>query len=196
MSYKKIVTISIVLFFILITTLSIIAAIEKFTINDYKIIENQHVSVEIIKDNTISSNKPEVYKENIVTVQNTGNISTFNRIFIAVPAYFSDYFDFVYGNQWELKEILYNQLYENEVCNIYVLNMKNHLSAGDISSPAIWGIHLKDDINANDISELADNEIQFKYIAQAVQSKNMGSYKDAFSYTDRTENPWNHSLND
>lgn len=137
------------------------------------------------------------YTENIIRVKNSGNIDTFNRVIIAVPANLDESMELVKSDGWTLTETIMGQSCENETCNIYIFTMDGSLKAETISDPAILGVRVDaaleqhgDTYILNDVIYDYSEGLQLKIVAQAVQSAFLESPKNAFEKGGMADNPW------
>lgn len=137
------------------------------------------------------------YTENIIRVKNSGNIDTFNRVIIAVPANLDESMELVKGNGWTLTETIMGQSCGDETCNIYIFTMEGSLKAETISDPAILGVRVDaaleqhgDTYILNDVIYDYSEGLQLKIVAQAVQSAFLESPENAFEKGGMAENPW------
>lgn len=137
------------------------------------------------------------YTENIIRVKNRGNIDTFNRVIIAVPANLDESMELVKGNGWTLTETIMGQSCGDETCNIYIFTMDGSLKAETISDPAILGVRVdaaleqhRDTYILNDVIYDYSEGLQLKIVAQAVQSAFLESPENAFEKGGMAENPW------
>lgn len=127
------------------------------------------------------------YTENIIRVKNSGNIDTFNRVIIAVPAKLDESMELVKGDGWTLTETIMGQSCGDETCNIYIFTMDDSLKAETISDPAILGVRVdaaleqhRDTYILNDVIYDYSEGLQLKIVAQAVQSAFFESPENAF----------------
>lgn len=137
------------------------------------------------------------YTENIIRVKNSGNIDTFNRVIIAVPAKLDESMELVKGDGWTLTETIMGQSCEDETCNIYIFTMDDSLKAETISDPAILGVRVDaaleqhgDTYILNDVIYDYSEGLQLKTVAQAVQSAFFESPENAFEKGGMADNPW------
>lgn len=141
------------------------------------------------------------YTENIIRVKNSGNIDTFNRVIIAVPANLDESMELVKGNGWTLTETIMGQSCEDETCNIYIFTMDGSLKAETTSDPAILGVRVDaaleqhgDTYILNDVIYDYSEGLQLKIVAQAVQSAFLESPENAFEKGGMADNPWAPSI--
>ena len=122
----------------------------------------------------------EQYSENIISVRNTGTISSFNRVIIAVPADLDEIVDLIKGDGWTLADPIEEQECEDEICNIYVYTLNTALAKDTPSSPVIKGVRLDKDFEQDgDTHMLFSRGLRLKVEAQAVQQKFFENPADA-----------------
>ena len=137
------------------------------------------------------------YSERMIRVKNAGNIDTFNRILIAVPADLDNALELVKGDGWSLTKTVSGQSCGDDICNIYIFTLDGSLEAETISEPAVLGVRVDAALEQYGDSYILDDVVydfseglQLKIAAQAVQSAFFEAPANAFEESGLADNPW------
>ena len=205
---KKIITMCFAVLMLMTATVAGTMAFQYATADDFAQSPYNRIGVELIRQRTSAEGVLEEvtdftnlmptengYIEDIIRVNNTGNVDTYNRILIAVPTALDGAVELVKGDEWKLTQTLQDQLCEGESCTIYIFTLSSKLEAGDISDPAVHGIRMNA-MKAGNFYTLDgkiydfSSGLKLRVYAQAVQSFFLQSPEYAFAAVSLSTNPW------
>ncbi len=172
---------------------------------------NHKIGVQIVQGNNIET--PEQikiteivpgYTENSIGLMNPAenNITTYNRLLIAVPVSWDDVVDLVVNEDVVLDstKIITNQTCDGIVSNIYVYTLKDSLSVGEQVFP-IKGVDITTDLKQagnyyvlNGTTYDFSEELKISIKAQAVQVNYLENAQIAFQAASLPDNPWAEAL--
>lgn len=208
---EKAITMCIAVLLVVIATVSGTLAYESMVEQEIFMTQNDHrIDVQILRQKTNTDGEyvemteapilvplATGYTENIIRVKNNGNIDTFNRVLIAVPADLDDSLELVTGDGWTLTKTIIGQSCDDEICNIHIITMDGSLKRETVSDPAVLGVRvdaaLKQQGNAyilNNVIYDYSEGLQLKIVVQAIQSAFLESPENAFEKSGMPENPW------
>ncbi len=186
----------------------------QMTADGFAALDNHHIDVQLLRQRTDADGSyveliegpllfplADGYSENIIRVKNGGNIDTFSRVLVAVPADLDQALELIKGDGWTLTKTVSNQSCGDEVCNIHIFTLDSSLEPEAISEPAVLGVRVDaaleqhgDAYILNDVVYDFSDGLQLKIAAQAIQSAFFGSPANAFERSGLAENPWMPSI--
>ena len=206
---KKVLSFGIVALLVIAATVSGTLAYQ-MTADEFAAEEGHHIEVQLLRQ---QSNGDGVYveqtedpmlfptasgyTENILCVKNNGNINTFNRVLVAVPARLDGAVELIKGSGWSLTKTLLDQSCPEESCNIYIFTGNGSLKPEAVSEPAVMGVRLDAALEQsgdlyllNGVTYDFSQGLRLKVIAQSVQSAFFETPAHAFEKSGLAENPW------
>lgn len=206
---KKILSFGIIVLLVAAATVSGTLAYQ-MTADEFAATEGHHIEVQLLRQQTDAegvyvelTEDPMLfptangYTQNILRVKNKGNINTFNRVLIAVPAQLDGAVELIKGDGWTLTKTLLDQDCADEICNIHIFTMTGSLKPETVSEPAVMGVRLDaaleqsgDTYLLNDVTYDFSEGLRLKVVTQAVQSAFFETPAHAFETSGLAENPW------
>lgn len=206
---KKVLSICIIVLLVIAATISGTLAYQ-MTADEFAAVEGHHIEVQLLRQQTDAegiyvelTEDPTLfptasgYTQNILRVKNKGNIDTFNRVLIAVPAHLDGAVELIKGDSWTLTKTLPDQDCADEICNIHIFTMTGSLKPDTVSEPAVMGVRLDaaleqsgDTYLLNDVTYDFSEGLRLKVVTQAVQSAFFETPAHAFEKSGLAENPW------
>ena len=206
---KKVLSFGIVVLLVIAATVSGTLAYQ-MTADEFAAEEGHHIEVQLLRQ---QSNGDGVYveqtedpmlfptasgyTENILCVKNNGNINTFNRVLVAVPACLDGAVELIKGSGWSLTKTLLDQSCPEESCNIYIFTGNGSLKPEAVSEPAVMGVRLDAALEQsgdlyllNGVTYDFSQGLRLKVVAQSVQSAFFETPAHAFEKSGLAENPW------
>lgn len=184
------------------------------TADDFGALDGHHIDVQLLQQKTDADGSyveliegpvlfplAQGYTESMILVKNGGNIDTFNRILVAVPADLDNSLELVKGDGWTLTKTVTEQSCRGELCNIHIFTLDRSLKTETVSDPAVLGVRLDAALEQHGDSYILNNVVydfseglQLKIAAQAVQSAFFESPESAFEKSGMADNPWMTSI--